>query len=128
MQLLLDTSTVLFAALEEHKIPQAGRQVILASSSEIYISAVSVWEVCQKITVGKLKAISNVREFFAIVCEKLDAQLIPFDANSSYHLSSLPPIHKDPFDRMLICQAIERGLAIVTGDTMIAKYPIKVIW
>ena len=96
--------------------------------NEVYLSAVSAWEINVKYHLGKLslplspdKFISKERKRHMIT--RLD--LFEYDTS---HLYKLPTPHKDPFDRMLVCQAIEHSLTILTPDPLITQYPIRSVW
>jgi PIN domain nuclease of toxin-antitoxin system len=127
MNLLLDTHSFLWfikgdARLSAHAVTS------FQKASRVFLSAVSVWEIAQKYHVGKLPL---PREAAAYVQEQRathQIESLPFMEEDCLHFTKLPAIHRDPFDRMLICQAIEHGLTIVTNDRAIMAYPIKTLW
>ena len=126
MKILFDTSVIIYFALDDAKLKSQTRELIV--NSENYVSSVSIWEILQKTKTGKLKLPEASINVIENLMEALNASFLNFTAADAIHLEKLPDIHKDPFDRMLICQSINNGIALVTDDKFIAKYPIKTIW
>jgi len=128
LNLLLDTCTFLWLSVEPEKLSSRAKEVIESSNSHVYLSTVSVWEIVVKHMQGRLP----MPEDPAVLVPKLREQ----QAIESLRLSEaaalaglkLPRLHGDPFDRMLICQAITDQLVIVTPDPQIRQYPIRVEW
>jgi PIN domain nuclease of toxin-antitoxin system len=127
VRLLLDTCAFLWLAGGSSLSPGASAAV-RDPANEVFLSAVSVWEIVSKHRAGKLplpeppdRLIPTERALRGVVA-------LAFDEESALQGSRLPPLHRDPFDRMLIAQAIALGLAIVTPDPSIAQYPVRVIW
>lgn len=129
--LLLDSCTLLWWLANEDALAPGARRQIADASRPVYVSVVSMWEILVKHSRGKIGIDSGratAWEFLdsaiaAAGFERIDLQ--PADVR---HVSALPFIHRDPFDRMLICQAIERGLTLVTPDRAIRRYPVKTLW
>lgn len=92
------------------------------------MSAVSSWEICVKENLGGLQLLEPSPKFIPKYRALHGYLELPLDEASVFQLAKLPPIHKDPFDRMLICQAIAKGMTLVTPDPMIAQYPIHIVW
>lgn len=128
MNFLLDTCTFLWLMLDPAQVSPALRNVLANPMNHRYLSSASVWEVVLKWHNGKLKLPKPPVEFFAETREKGRIRALPLEEAAVMQLSKLPKLHKDPFDRMLICQAIEHGLTIVTPDQRIEQYPIKTLW
>jgi PIN domain nuclease of toxin-antitoxin system len=135
MKLLLDTCTFLWLAGGE-PLPATVADAIRDPSNEVLLSAASAWEIAVKHANGRLplpeapeRLIPTERRLRGIAPRRLRgiAPLL-LDEGASFHLIRLPRLHRDPFDRMLICQAIAHGLAIVTPDPLISQYPVRVIW
>jgi len=122
-RLLLDTHALLWWLADDPSLGAEAKALIADDRNEIYVSAVSTWEIAIKRSKGLLQAPENLD---AIVedegFEKLSISL--FHGESA---GALPEIHRDPFDRMLIAQAQAEGLELVTSDTEIPKYGIKII-
>ena len=127
MRLLVDTCTFLWLAGGSDLSPAAAA-AIRNPGNDVFLSAVSVWEVISKHRAGKLALPEPPDRLIATERDLRGLQSLPFDEESALQGLRLPPIHRDPFDRMLIAQAIALGLAIVTPDPLIAQYPVRVIW
>jgi len=127
-KILLDTCTFLWVAAESPELSKEARILFADPDNEVYLSAVSAWEIAVKYGLGKLP-LSDSPEIFVREQRKLhQIESLSLDEASSLHLPSLPILHRDPFDRMLICQAIEHNLEILTPDPVIRQYSIKTIW
>lgn len=90
-------------------------------------SVVSVWEAVIKSQIGKLPLPETAGVYLPRQRENHQIASLPIDESSVAHLAGLPLLHRDPFDRMLICQALQHDLAIVTADDAIRSYPVQVI-
>jgi PIN domain nuclease of toxin-antitoxin system len=90
--------------------------------------SVSAWEIIVKNGIGKLPLPSLADEFIASQRIKHEIDSLPLTEKAVFHLNKLPNHHKDPFDRMLICQAIEHDLTILTSDSLIVQYPVNTVW
>ena len=128
MRLLLDTCVFLWLMGDVRKLSPALLGILGNPSNERYLSAASVWEVLLKWQSGKLPLPKPPAEFFAESESKGQIRPLALDNACVLQLLKLPKLHSDPFDRMLICQAIEHGLTIVTPDALITQYPIKTLW
>ncbi len=126
---LLDTCTFLWAALESEKIPDHSKSLIENPDTLLFLSAVSVWEIEVKFRLGKLKFNDQpLRQFITMARKRLDVFDLSFSEGAALRHSDLAPIHKDPFDRMLICQAMEHDLTIITPDKNISSYDVNTRW
>lgn len=128
MRLLLDTCTFLWLAEGGPELSARSRTLISARENELYLSSVSVWEIVVKHSLRRLQLkeppevlVPNYRELHSI-------EPLPLDEESVLQLKHLPNRHRDPFDRMLICQAIAGAMAILTPDPEISQYPVRTIW
>ena len=128
MRLLLDTSTFLWYALDAPQLSARARELCRDSGNELYLSGISDWEIAVKYSQRRLPLPLPAHEFVPRYRAAHGIQPLPFDEAAALCAESLPWIHKDPFDRMLICQAITHQMALVTDDRMITQYPIRVIW
>jgi PIN domain nuclease of toxin-antitoxin system len=127
MRLLLDTCTFLWLAGGQG-LSNAAAAAVRTPSNDVRLSAVSVWEITVKYRSGRLALPEPPDRLIPIERELRGVLPLPFDEDSALQVMRLPPLHRDPFDRMLISQAIALGLAIVTPDPQIAQYPVRVIW
>lgn len=118
MRLLLDTNVLLWTLAGSPRI-QSVSQLILSPETEIFVSTVSLWEIATKSSIGKLNA--NVLEIRAAVLASGFYEL-PVLGEHVEKLASLPLLHRDPFDRMIIAQAMAEPMRLLTGDTQLAAY------
>jgi PIN domain nuclease of toxin-antitoxin system len=128
MRVLLDTCTFLWIILDDPQLSKIARQTFIDPTQEVYLSSVSTWEIALKHGQGKLPLPSPLERFVSEqrVLHGIDA--LSLDESATFHLHRLPRLHRDPFDRMLVCQAIEHGMVILTPDTLITQYPVKTMW
>ena len=127
MNILLDTHIFLWFISGDAHLPVWMKQPISDLGNEVYLSAVSLWEIIVKYQLGKLP-LPQPPEIY--IPEQRRRHLItnlPLDEASVTKLAGLPPLHRDPFDRMLICQAQEQGLLIATVDPQIQAYPVALL-
>lgn len=121
MRLLLDTHIALWAITDNPKLPPRARELILAPENEIYVSAASVWEIAIKHALGR-HAIpisgEEARHYFA----EAGYIALPISDQNAAATESLPPLHADPFDRILVAQALTEPLKLVTHDATVAGY------
>lgn len=124
MIVLLDTHALIWAIEDSPKLSANARAVIEDAGNVVLASSVSGWEIAIKSALGRLAAPDDLE--VAIDAVGFTKRTITFaDAR---RIGSLPPHHADPFDRMLVAQALEDGVPLVTRDPEIAKYPIQIIW
>lgn len=123
MNLLLDTHVLIWALENNPRLSNQARDAIIDGENIILVSAVSVWEINIKKAMGKLDAPDNLQQ------EIRTHRFTPLSINMDHAelAAKLPDIHKDPFDRMLIAQAIEEKLTLVSRDSMIAQYDVNLI-
>ena len=127
MRLLLDTCTFLWLA-GGGVLSTLAAASIREPSNQLFLSAVSTWEIVSKYRAGRLPLPESPDRLIPIERRLRGVLALPFDEESALQVIRLPPLHRDPFDRMLISQAIAGSLTIVTPDPLIAQYPIRVIW
>ncbi len=127
MKLLLDTHIFLWFISGDKRLPETMRDSIRGLDNEVYLSVVSLWEAIIKHQLGKLPLPQPPEIYLPKQRALHQIYSLSIDEASVSQLANLPPIHRDPFDRMLICQAIENGLTIVTVDNMICNYPVPVL-
>ncbi|MXY23786.1 MAG: type II toxin-antitoxin system VapC family toxin [Acidobacteria bacterium] len=128
MTLLLDTCAFLYLVADDPRLPLRARTACRAPSNTVYLSALSALEITIKYRLGRLPLPEPPESFVSSRRVRLQIEPLPFDERDAAHDSLLPPLHRDPFDRGLISQAILRGLTIVTPDSAIARYPAPVLW
>ena len=126
MKLLLDTCTLLW--LVTHERPLGPRTRAEIENGDVYLSAVSSWEIAIKFTKGQLRLSQPPDQLVPAARARYGLTALPIDEESTLHVVKLPPLHGDPFDRMLVSQAIVHGLTIVTSDPLITQYPARTLW
>ena len=128
MKLLLDTHVFLWYISADPQLPVAFRDAIRDPGNEVFLSVASVWETVIKHALGKLPLPQAPATYLPAQREAHRISSLVIDEGALEHLAKLPALHRDPFDRMLISQAIAGSLAIVTPDPLISQYPVRVIW
>lgn len=125
MSFLLDTHTLLWSLFDKGKIPSKVQSILRDPDQIIYISSVTFWEISLKFRLGKLSFMGFSPSDLPAVCEQMQFDLLALSAKeaSSYHLLH-SEFHKDPFDRMLIWQAIQNELTFLSGDLMVHQYVV----
>jgi len=126
MRLLLDTHIFLWYIVGDKRIGPFVRATI-ENADSVYVSVASLWEATTKYRLGKLSLPEPPHPWLAMQREEHGFASLVIDEASVAHLSSLELHHRDPFDRILICQAIEHDLQVVTVDPIIGKYPVKLL-
>jgi PIN domain nuclease of toxin-antitoxin system len=122
VKLLLDTHLLLWAAGRPERLPAAARRLINDMENELFFSAASLWEIAIKRGSGREDFQVDPRLLRRGLLENGYADL-PVTGEHAVALDGLPPIHKDPFDRILIAQAMVEGIALLTVDPLVARYP-----
>lgn len=122
MKLLLDTHVLLRAASEPRRIPKSARALIEDTENEILFSAASVWEIAIKRSLGRQDFRVDPRVLRRALLDNGYGEL-PITSEHVIHVDQLPPKHKDPFDRVLVAQAIVEGITLLTNDQQLAAYP-----
>jgi len=116
-RVLLDTHLLLWAMSEPKRLPAAARRRIAAA--DVFVSAASIWEVSIKVALGKLEV--SPEELLAEI-EPAGFQMLPVTGEHAAAVARLPPLHRDPFDRILIAQAKTEPLVLLTNDAELSKY------
>ena len=122
MKVLLDTHLLLWAAGQPSRLSAAGRKLIDNPRNELMFSAANIWEVVIKNGLGRSDFQADPRLLRRGLLDNGYSEL-PILSDHVVALETLPPIHKDPFDRLLVAQAIVEGITLLTADTVVAKYP-----
>ena len=128
MRLLLDTCTFLWLAADDASLTATARDSCRHPGNEVYLSALSAWEIAIKHRLGRLPLPEPPNRYVVSRRRWLQIQPLAFDEQAAAHDPLLPAHHRDPFDRGLVSQAILNGLTIVTPDSAIAQYPAPVLW
>ena len=127
MKLLLDTHIFLWYISGDKRLAAGTKDAIRDSTNEVYLSVVSLWETIIKYRLGKLPLPQAPATYLPEQRARHRISSLSLDEASVKQLALLPSLHRDPFDRMLICQAISHNLALVTEDPAIRTYSVTVL-
>jgi PIN domain nuclease of toxin-antitoxin system len=128
MRLLLDTNVFIWLNEAPTQIPQQMMTLLIDSDHELFFSLVSVWEMQIKMQLGKLQLQDSLPEILMTQQSENGLQMFPISLEHIWALEGLPNHHRDPFDRLLIAQAIAAQLSIVSADSMFDRYPVQRLW
>ena len=128
MKLLLDTCAFIRMTDETEAFPRRARELVEERRNELFLSIASIWEMTVKANLGKIRLSRAPTEMARRELERGNLRLLSIQLEHMDELSRLPPIHKDPFDRMLIAQARFDDLTIITSDSQIKRYPVATLW
>lgn len=128
MEYLLDTHAFLWIVVDDTRLSAKVRDVFSDVSTNIYLSVASIWEMAIKIKLGKLTIEGRLGRFIEKNALDNNIRLLDVTQQHVLPLERLQLHHKDPFDRLLICQCLEEKLSILSSDTIFDKYKIKRIW
>jgi len=129
VKLLFDTHAFLWWATDPDRLPGAVLEMVQTVGTEVYLSAASSWEVEIKAGLGKLELVTPWQTIVEREVVRNGFQLLPITFAHTYKLGALPPIHRDPFDRILIAQSLSDGMKLVSVDAKLRDYPdISVLW
>lgn len=128
MRLLLDTHAFLWWITDDDRLSQRAGRLIADGSNEVYFSAASAWEIAIKAGLGRIRLPDDAWSFTPGQLERNAFQPLPVHVSHAVAVIALPDIHSDPFDRMLVAQALMEGLTIVSGDEWMVRYAVPVVW
>ena len=128
MRCLLDTCTFLWIIAGAKELSPTAKEIFANPANDVLLSAVSVWEISVKHALGKLPLPSPIERFIVEERERHGITALPLNEGAVLHLHKLPALHRDPFDRMLICQAIEHDCLLLTPDPLITQYAVRTRW
>ena len=126
MNYLLDTNILIYTLCNPSALSDVAKQII-SLEPNINVSIASFWEIAIKQTLGKLNIKSSIQHIEQI-CISRNINILPISSNEIEGIKELPFIHKDPFDRLIVSQAIKNDLCLVTSDQLIPKYDVRTAW
>ena len=126
MRYLLDTNALVYVLCAPEKLSDEARR-IAHEEDDLWVSIASLWEIAIKQSLGKIHLAHSMQDV-EIQCHELQISILPIDARQLELIKSLPDIHRDPFDRLIIAQAQEGDFALVTSDKIIPMYPVRTVW
>ena len=128
MKLLLDTCTFLWIAAGSPELSQRAAQLFGDPANDVFLSVVSAWEIAIKHSLGRLPLPAPPEQFIPGQREAHAIASLPLSEDEALYLPRIPVLHRDPFDRILICQAVVNGLAVLTPDRLISQYSVRTLW
>jgi len=123
VRLLLDTNALIWTLVRRKRIPPIAIEAIEDEANDVFVSVVSAWEIEIKAAKGRLGTPPNLQD--ALVAQGFKPLEVAMD--HVYAVESLPPYHRDPFDRMIVAQAHVEDMTIITSDSEIRRYPVAVL-
>ncbi|MBI2912117.1 MAG: type II toxin-antitoxin system VapC family toxin [Chloroflexi bacterium] len=128
MRCLLDTHAFLWWIADDPRLTERVRAILRDAEQEIFFSAASAWEIAIKTRLGHLDFDEDVAEFIPRQLLANGFSPLPVQVRHALRVHSLPLVHRDPFDRLLVAQALLEDLPILTADPIVAQYPVDVLW
>jgi PIN domain nuclease of toxin-antitoxin system len=128
VKVLQETCTFLWLALESPELSHKAKEIFSDPYNEVFLSVVSAWESVLKYHLRRLPLAEAPQDPIPQYRERLQVESLPLNEEGALYGSRLPELHRDPFDRMLICQSIVEGLTILTPDQDIRQYPVRTLW
>lgn len=128
MKLLLDTHALLWFALDDPQLSSVAKAHIVDPANVKYVSPASYWELAIKISLGKYTLAGPFDQFLNSAILQNGFLILPLEVKHANHLLALPYHHRDPFDRMLIAQAMVEGMSIVSNDALMDFYLVARVW
>jgi PIN domain nuclease of toxin-antitoxin system len=128
VRLLLDTPAFLWWVGASRELSRRARAAIGSGRNECFVSVASGWEIAIKVSLGTLKIEGTLERFLPEQLAANSFQPLPIELRHCARVAALPFHHRDPIDRMLVAQALEDELAVVTADPVFARYGVKRVW
>jgi PIN domain nuclease of toxin-antitoxin system len=128
LRFLLDTHTLIWWMTTDAHLSRAARLLIEQKENTSLVSAVSAWEIATKVRLGKLPAAADLVQNFVADLQRERIEILPVDAEHGIRAGLLPGPHKDPFDRMLIAQALAEDVPIISNDRALDGYGVRRLW
>jgi len=128
LRVLLDTHAFLWWVRDDGRLSGRARDALSDAGNELLFSVVSGWEIAIKAQLGKLRASEDVGAYLSGQLSINSMQVLPIYLSHAVRVADLPNHHRDPFDRLLVAQALVEDLPLVSVDPEISRYPVEVIW
>jgi len=132
MNYLLDTHTFLWSLFDPKELSKSASQTIISQQNDVYISVVSIWEISLKYAIGKLELYGVDPDEILDYADQMDIDILPINPSEAASFYKLPRLeHKDPFDRLMIWQAIQRKIILISKDRSFKdyrKFGLKTYW
>ena len=124
MKLLIDTHVLLWGINAPERVPRAVGQALASPSNQTFVSAVCIWEIAIKARIGKLDAPEDLLD---LVGRHTDFRILDITAAHAWRVRRLPNLHRDPFDQLLVAQALVEDMTVVTHDRSIGQYGVPIL-
>ena len=128
MRVLVDSHVFLWLGADDQRLPSQVRDLLADNRTRIVVSVATTWELTIKVLAGRLRLPREPEVHFAEYLGDYASEILAIEQRHVDALPELPAIHADPFDRMLVAQALVEDLDLVTGDEVLQGYPIRTIW
>jgi PIN domain nuclease of toxin-antitoxin system len=129
VKVLLDTHSFLWWVTDDPQLSARARRTISSGSNEVHFSAVSAWEIAIKAGLGRLRiGDGDTEQFIAQQVAVNGFGVLAIEMSHALKTASLPNYHRDPFDRLLIAQAMSEEMALISADRALADYRVKIVW
>ncbi|MGA6983971.1 MAG: type II toxin-antitoxin system VapC family toxin [Candidatus Sulfotelmatobacter sp.] len=128
MRFLLDTHTLIWWMTNDPHLSDGARRLIAQRGNTSIVSAVSAWEIATKVRLGRLPSAADMIEDFVGDIQRQQMEILDVSAQHGIRAGTLPGPHKDPFDRMLIAQALAENIPIVSNDQALDGYAVRRLW
>jgi PIN domain nuclease of toxin-antitoxin system len=128
VRVLLDTHALLWWLAGDDRLPPGVGDLIDDPATRVHVSSASLWELVVKTAAGRLRLDDDPAVLFTEPLDAAGFRVLPVDRRHVLALPELPDLHRDPFDRMLVAQALVEDLDVVTGDRQVRRYPVRVVW
>ncbi len=128
MRVLVDSHVFIWALLDDRRLSKPAKRVLRSDAHELFFSIVSIWELSISIRLGRIRDLTSSVAFLHDQLAEYRITLLPLRYEDILATEHLDPHHRDPFDRLLIAQAMANGLTLLTGDAVIQRYPVKTLW
>lgn len=128
MKALLDTVAFLWWINNDKRFSNRARQIVAGGENILLLSAASAWEIILKVQAGRMEAPEDPGQFVLRHMLENRLEILPIHLDHVLRVSTLPRHHRDPFDRLIIAQALVEDLPVVTSDPQFERYPVEVIW
>lgn len=128
MQILLDTHIFLWLISDDADLSKKAKRIFLDQNNDLFLSLVSIWEIAIKISIGKLFLKKLIEQFIPEQLQENNIKQLNINFRHITKVTNLPFHHRDPFDRLLVAQALEENIPILSNDKAFDNYPIKRLW
>ena len=128
MRLLLDTHTLIWLATEPERLPSSVFNFLTEPTNELFLSVASIWEMQIKCQSGKLNFGRPLSQLIGNQLVQNGLNVLLVEPSHIFALQNLPDLHRDPFDRIMIAQAIVEDLSFVSADSVCTQYPVSILW